>query len=81
MAHRLHCHVIAGYPERLTSRDVEPSLEYGGDDADRVGYNSAIIYGPGGNYIGGYRKTNLFETDMSWALPGTVLLLMPRISS
>ncbi|KAG6840882.1 hypothetical protein C0991_003475 [Blastosporella zonata] len=36
-----------------------------------VGANSAIIYGPTGEWVGGYRKTNLFETDTTWAKPGT----------
>jgi len=35
-----------------------------------VGANSAILYGPSGEWVGGYRKTNLFETDKSWAKPG-----------
>ncbi|THU95464.1 carbon-nitrogen hydrolase [Dendrothele bispora CBS 962.96] len=35
-----------------------------------VGANSAVIYGPGGKYLGGYRKTNLFEIDKTWAKPG-----------
>lgn len=35
-----------------------------------VGANSAIIYGPSGEWVGGYRKTNLFFTDMTWAKPG-----------
>ncbi|KAG5646012.1 hypothetical protein DXG03_004614 [Asterophora parasitica] len=37
----------------------------------QVGANSAIIYGPSGEWVGGYRKTNLFETDITWAKPGT----------
>ncbi|KAG6812297.1 hypothetical protein H0H92_003470 [Tricholoma furcatifolium] len=37
----------------------------------QVGANSAIIYGPSGEWVGGYRKTNMFETDMTWAKPGT----------
>ena len=36
----------------------------------QVGANSAIIYGPDGQWVGGYRKTNLFETDKPWAKPG-----------
>ncbi|KAG6898426.1 hypothetical protein C0992_004137 [Termitomyces sp. T32_za158] len=36
-----------------------------------VGANSAIIYGPSGEWVGGYRKTNLYETDKTWAKPGT----------
>ncbi|KAF5377883.1 hypothetical protein D9615_006678 [Tricholomella constricta] len=37
----------------------------------QVGANSAVIYGPSGEWVGGYRKTNLYETDMTWAKPGT----------
>ncbi|GLB38646.1 putative carbon-nitrogen hydrolase [Lyophyllum shimeji] len=36
-----------------------------------VGANSAVIFGPSGEWVGGYRKTNLFETDKTWAKPGT----------
>ncbi|KAG6831030.1 hypothetical protein H0H87_006519 [Tephrocybe sp. NHM501043] len=36
-----------------------------------VGANSAIIYSPEGEWIGGYRKTNLFKTDETWAKAGT----------
>ena len=39
-----------------------------------VGANSAILAGPEGDSIG-YRKTNMFETDKTWAKPGTLLLL------
>lgn len=73
LAARLHCYVIAGYPERLRS-DVFESQSSGEDlDIRKVGYNSAIMYGPGGQYVGGYRKTNLFTTDRPWALPGIPL--------
>ncbi|KAG6860781.1 hypothetical protein C0995_007587 [Termitomyces sp. Mi166 len=50
-----------------------------------VGANSAIIYGPSGEWVGGYRKTNLFETDRTWAKPGTGFnsfsLSLPPVSS
>ena len=36
----------------------------------QVGANSAVLYGPGGEYVGNYRKTNLYDTDMTWAKPG-----------
>jgi len=35
-----------------------------------VGANSAMLYGPKGEWIGGYRKTNLFKTDKTWAAAG-----------
>lgn len=44
-----------------------------------VGANSAILYGPSGEWVGGYRKTNLFETDKSWAKPGKDILSPPHL--
>lgn len=41
------------------------------DGSEMVGANSAIIYDPDGNYVGGYRKINMFETDKTWARPGS----------
>lgn len=38
-----------------------------------VGANSATLYGPDGEWVGGYRKTNLFSTDKTWAKPGMLL--------
>ncbi|TDL22151.1 hydrolase [Rickenella mellea] len=60
LARRLFCHVAAGYPER--SRP--------GGTPGKVGYNSAVLYGPNGELVGHYRKTNLFETDVTWAKAG-----------
>lgn len=39
-----------------------------------VGANSAVMYGPAGEWIGGYRKTNLFRTDKTWAAAGVARL-------
>lgn len=36
-----------------------------------VGANSCVVYGPEGEWVGGYRKTNLYTTDKTWAKPGT----------
>jgi protein N-terminal amidase len=41
--------------------------------------NSAVVYGPSGEWVAGYRKTNLFTTDKSWAIPGA--LPFPRCHS
>ncbi|KAG5337950.1 hypothetical protein C0989_008572 [Termitomyces sp. Mn162] len=50
-----------------------------------VGANSAILYGPSGEWVGGYRKTNLFETDKTWAKAGTGFvsfsLTLPHVTS
>jgi len=62
LATRLRCHVIAGYPEALPDEEDIDS-RYGA-------YNSAIICGPGGEYIGGGRKTNMFTADLPWCKPG-----------
>lgn len=39
---------------------------------EEVGANSAVLYGPDGAFVGNYRKTNPFETDKTWAKPGTL---------
>lgn len=73
LASRLRCYVIAGYPERLAYDeprtavlDQTPYKQV----TEEVGANSAILYGPRGEFIGNYRKTNPYETDMTWAKPG-----------
>jgi protein N-terminal amidase len=60
----LKCYVVAGYPEKLTEEDKENA------DPGLVGANSAVLFGPNGQWVGGYRKTNLFDTDTTWAIPG-----------
>lgn len=65
---RLHCYVVAGYPERLEPHEQEEALDE--HDITKVGANSAVLYGPDGECIGDYRKTNLYETDMTWAKAG-----------
>jgi protein N-terminal amidase len=49
-------------PELLGAKGEQPRIQ--------VGANSLALYGPTGEWVGGYRKTNLFETDMTWAKPG-----------
>ncbi|TBU31794.1 carbon-nitrogen hydrolase [Dichomitus squalens] len=75
LAARLRCYVVAGYPERLQPEEVQAVLEsdeHGGTKEDeKVGANAAALYGPNGDFVGDYRKTNLYETDMTWARPGT----------
>ncbi|KAG6885654.1 hypothetical protein C0993_011788 [Termitomyces sp. T159_Od127] len=51
--------------------DIETTSDVDTLSATPVGANSAIIYGPSGEWVGGYRKTNLYETDKTWAKPGT----------
>lgn len=63
--------MVAGYPERLEPGEVETTTEDAAAGSEiKVGANSAVFYGPNGEWAGGYRKTNLFETDMTWAIPG-----------
>ncbi|KAI0789659.1 carbon-nitrogen hydrolase [Abortiporus biennis] len=84
LALRLGCHVLAGYPEKLALPEYEEISrevildETRAIDAEskkmtvrEVGANSAVLFGPDGTCLGNYRKTNLFETDMTWAKPGT----------
>ncbi|KAF5360904.1 hypothetical protein D9756_005059 [Leucocoprinus leucothites] len=87
LSKRLKCYVTAGYPEFLEPQDIkhcskhdqvkidesEFTDEERGEAPERriVGANSAVLYGPSGEWIGGYRKTNLFKTDKTWAAAGT----------
>jgi len=70
LAIHLRCHVVAGFPERLSDDEVEPGVDEWGNAITRVGANSVILFGPEGECVGKYRKTNLFETDTTWAKPG-----------
>lgn len=62
LAKRLQCYVLAGFPEKLSPTEDRKT--------DQVGANSAAFYGPDGEWVGGYRKTNLYKTDLTWAKPG-----------
>lgn len=75
------CYVFAGYPEKLREDELaavgnpltgnsESLKTPKGEDIHQVGANSAAICGPDGEWITGYRKTNLFETDLTWAKAG-----------
>lgn len=73
LAKRLRCYVVAGYPERLAPNEPrQPVLSQTPYEqvTEEVGANSAIFYGPDGKFVGNYRKTNPFETDMTWSKPG-----------
>ena len=72
-AKKLQCYVIAGFPEELSLAE-DPKI-------NQVGANSAVFYGPDGEWVGGYRKTNLYETDLTWAKPGMCSFLMILFSS
>lgn len=72
LAQRLRCYVTAGYPERLEPHEVEKGPDNDGAEVEKIGANSAVLYGPSGEWVGGYRKTNLYETDMTWAKAGTI---------
>lgn len=73
LARSLQCYVAAGYPEKLEPHEHAPPL--GGDSLSfhqpRIGANSAVMYGPTGERIGAYRKTNLYKVDLPWAVPGS----------
>lgn len=71
LAAHLKCYVIGGFPERLPKDEIEPGVDDWGGEMIRVGASSAILYGPDGECVGTYRKTNLFEIDSVWAKPGT----------
>ncbi|TEB40209.1 carbon-nitrogen hydrolase [Coprinellus micaceus] len=67
LANQLGCYVLAGYPEKLADDEERTPL----DDGLAVGANSCVLYDPQGEWVGGYRKTNLYTTDKTWAKAGT----------
>ena len=71
LAKKLQCYVVAGFPEKLSPEEK----------TDRqVGANSSVLYGPDGEWVGGYRKTHLYETDLTWAKPGMCMQSPPYLS-
>lgn len=79
IAQRLGCYVVAGYPApTLTPQE---SKEQAGEDAsdpaegtkksEGTARNNAIVVDPNGRVIHEYTKTNMFETDLPWAQPGS----------
>lgn len=85
LAKRLGCYVAAGYPELLGDEELQRCIQNDQvvmDDSNDstvgrriVGANSAVLYGPLGEWVGAYRKTNLFRTDKTWAAAGSHALL------
>ena len=72
LAKKLGCYVIAGYPEALSPDEPRSVIVRENYQHPEVGANSAVLYGPNGVFVGNYRKTNPFETDMTWAKPGNL---------
>jgi len=69
---------MAGYPEKLSKEESRPALlddskDKPDGDGRVVGANSSVLYNPDGECIGEYRKTNLYDTDKTWAKPGFVI--------
>ncbi|KAK2465389.1 hypothetical protein APHAL10511_002743 [Amanita phalloides] len=71
LAKHLQCYVVAGYPESLPQGELCTRTGDNGDAWQLVGANSAIIFGPAGEWMGNYRKTNIFRADLPWAKAGT----------
>lgn len=67
LSRKLACYVVAGFPERLEHDEDHPG--------ELVGANTAIMYGPSGEYVGKYRKTNLYQADLPWVKPGDALFV------
>ncbi|KAH0826210.1 carbon-nitrogen hydrolase [Lanmaoa asiatica] len=65
LARHLHCHVVAGLPERLDSEPDVSSLS-----PPTPGANTALLYDATPDLLHTYRKSNLFTTDLTWARPG-----------
>ncbi|KAG6336885.1 hypothetical protein ID866_2211 [Astraeus odoratus] len=87
LSRRLECYVAAGFPERLERHTpqtstvaVITSLRKRSATTPQhprlVGANSAVLYGPTGELVTLYRKSNLFETDLTWAAPGSGLTVL-----
>ena len=66
LAKRLKCYILAGFPEKLSLTEDRKT--------NQVGANSAAFYGPDGEWVGNYRKSVLYETDLTWAKPGMGVL-------
>lgn len=66
--------MFAGYPEELSSDELIDNIPENKDstpsNVEKVGANSAVLYGLNGEWISGYRKTHLFKTDKTWAKAG-----------
>ncbi|KAG8717531.1 Carbon-nitrogen hydrolase [Ceratobasidium sp. 395] len=81
LARRLQCHVIAGYPAPPLTIDeskqqaedgaVSELSDYTAPFGQGVARNSAVVVDPAGNVIHTYAKTNMFESDLPWAQPGS----------
>ncbi|EKM51564.1 uncharacterized protein PHACADRAFT_150048 [Phanerochaete carnosa HHB-10118-sp] len=71
LSKKLRCYVAAGYPEALGADEPRSVIVMENYEHEEVGANSVALYGPDGTRIGNYRKTNPFETDKTWAKPGT----------
>ncbi|KAI0322393.1 carbon-nitrogen hydrolase [Amylostereum chailletii] len=71
IARKLCCYVTAGYPERLKPHELVEGKDDTGAVVECIGANTAVVYGPGGEWVGETRKTNLFRTDLTWAKPGS----------
>ncbi|CAE6449460.1 unnamed protein product [Rhizoctonia solani] len=79
IAQRLKCYVVAGYPAP-TLAPQESKEQAGEDGSDPAGAtktskgvarNNAIVVDPNGQVVHEYTKTNMFESDLPWAQPGS----------
>ena len=83
LARRLECHVVAGFPERLESPTPSaaptptptPSIPSSNSNSSSdahplIGANAALLTDTTGHPVHLYHKSNLFQTDRTWARPG-----------
>ncbi|KZV85066.1 carbon-nitrogen hydrolase [Exidia glandulosa HHB12029] len=63
LARRLGCTVVAGYPQQLDDGEQH--------EQHQVGANAAVVSGRDGEIITTYRKTNMYDVDLAWCVPGT----------
>lgn len=79
IAQRLKCYVVAGYPAPTLT--PQGGKEQAGEDSsdpaegtkksEGVARNNAIVVDPNGQVVHEYTKTNMFESDLPWAQPGS----------
>ncbi|CAA7263962.1 unnamed protein product [Cyclocybe aegerita] len=64
---------VNGAPNPAEGPDKRPESSSTSESTtkrEQVGTNSAALYGPDGEWVGGYRKSYLYETDLTWATEG-----------
>jgi len=67
LARRFGCTVVAGYPQYPGPDERVPET--------LAGANAAVVCDQGGTILCDYRKTNMYDTDLPWCIPGKFIVL------